>query len=283
MERQISLFETEVTKLLESICSDADQAQLVAAVLRESILECNTGSALSRETAFSELEQALLDCEVSLTSSDINKILDSLEGDGLIGEETASAEEEAENEILERDEDMVGKSCTALMKIFDSETKSYITEWHTGVVKEVEAGEEFDSKFHVLFDQFGSLQIVSIQDIAFDEEDDSSDKCGSCPFCEREMPLTFHHLIPKATHTAMKKLANSKYLPDPTEEPTTAYLNSHGVDICRPCHSQVHRCENNLTLAQQYNTTEKLLAHPGIQRWIVYARKQKLGSLKCRR
>eukprot|EP00288_Rhodomonas_lens_P018142 CAMPEP_0177713000 /NCGR_PEP_ID=MMETSP0484_2-20121128/12700_1 /TAXON_ID=354590 /ORGANISM="Rhodomonas lens, Strain RHODO" /LENGTH=268 /DNA_ID=CAMNT_0019224849 /DNA_START=87 /DNA_END=893 /DNA_ORIENTATION=- len=253
-------------KKLAALCKDDDKAQLVASVVRESMAEAGEES-ITRTATLEVLEQALLDFEVTLTEKNLNEILDELEEEGLFG--GTSSEEDSDTPVDDGMDGspahMVGKRCMALMKMFDSERRAEVREWESGVVKEVEAGDEFGvgAKLHVLFDKFSALQVVSIEDVSLDDDEDQG-ASGVCPFCEREMPLTFHHLIPKCTHKTMKKKLGLG----------PKALNN-GVDLCRPCHSAVHRTENNLTLAEKYNTTDKLLAHPAIQKWIGYAQKQK--------
>lgn len=88
---------------------------------------------------------------------------------------------------------------------------------------------------------------------------------GLCELCEREMPLTFHHLIPRTTHKKMLKrnLFEKKEL-------------NRGIYVCRPCHNAIHKLIDEYTMAQEYNTLEKLLDHEGVQKWIPYAMKQKV-------
>ncbi|KAJ3293558.1 hypothetical protein HK104_004373 [Borealophlyctis nickersoniae] len=93
----------------------------------------------------------------------------------------------------------------------------------------------------------------------------SSPVAGVCELCERPMPLTFHHLIPRATH---KKLLKRGLF-------TKQEMCTRGVMLCRPCHSAVHRQFDHLTLALEYNSIEKLLEHEGIIKWAAYASKQR--------
>merc|ERR1711879_439957 len=53
-----------------------------------------------------------------------------------------------------------------------------------------------------------------------EEEEDGEGEAGICPICNREIPLTFHHSIPKSTHRKMMKLGYTKI-----------QLNTHGIDI----------------------------------------------------
>lgn len=86
---------------------------------------------------------------------------------------------------------------------------------------------------------------------------------GVCLICEREMPLTKHHLIPRTLH---KKLYKRGY----TERQLQA-----GIMICRPCHSAIHRFIDEETMGMEYYTLEKLLSHEKVKTWIPYAKKQK--------
>jgi len=95
---------------------------------------------------------------------------------------------------------------------------------------------------------------------------------GCCVLCERDMPLTLHHLIPREVHDWYRK----------REGKSKDELHS-GIMICRDCHSAVHKFEDNKTLAAEYSTLEKLLAHPKVQQWIPYIRKQRPTNKADRR
>eukprot|EP01012_Entosiphon_sulcatum_P027967 TRINITY_DN3377_c0_g1_i1.p1 TRINITY_DN3377_c0_g1~~TRINITY_DN3377_c0_g1_i1.p1 ORF type:complete len:214 (+),score=56.68 TRINITY_DN3377_c0_g1_i1:50-691(+) len=95
------------------------------------------------------------------------------------------------------------------------------------------------------------------------EEEGEDLEPGTCCMCERPMPLTFHHLIPKTTHAWYRKHG----------EFTEKQLSS-GIDICRPCHNAVHTFADHRTLAEQYNTLERILELDSIQKFIQWVRKQ---------
>ncbi|KAK9762225.1 hypothetical protein K7432_012255 [Basidiobolus ranarum] len=97
-----------------------------------------------------------------------------------------------------------------------------------------------------------------------DEEDEEFIPPGHCLLCARCMPLTFHHLVPKATHRQMlkKKIFSKEQL-------------GEGITICRPCHSAIHRLITNEVLAIEFNTLDKLLDNESLQKWIKYAEKQR--------
>ncbi|KAF8885176.1 hypothetical protein BD779DRAFT_694907 [Infundibulicybe gibba] len=85
-----------------------------------------------------------------------------------------------------------------------------------------------------------------------------------CEICEREVPLTYHHLIPRSTHA---KVLKKKWHPE-------SMINSVAW-LCRPCHSAVHHVATNEDLALNYHTVELLLGREDIQRWRRYAAKQR--------
>jgi len=76
----------------------------------------------------------------------------------------------------------------------------------------------------------------------------SSKLRGICVTCFREARLTKHHLIPKKAHSASKKRA---YFSD--NELSEVIL------ICRTCHDGIHDFYSEKTLAQEFNTLEKIL------------------------
>ncbi|EGN97347.1 hypothetical protein SERLA73DRAFT_184020 [Serpula lacrymans var. lacrymans S7.3] len=94
----------------------------------------------------------------------------------------------------------------------------------------------------------------------------SSTRTKQCELCEREIPLTYHHLIPRATHA---KVLKKNLHPE-------SMLNSVAW-LCRPCHTVVHHVANNDELAREYYTIELLQGREDIQKWRKYAAKQRYG------
>jgi len=92
----------------------------------------------------------------------------------------------------------------------------------------------------------------------------------ACPLCERTRKLTFHHLIPRAMHR--RKWCQRRF---------TADERSTGVYLCRDCHSAVHRFISEQELARNYNTLDGLRAHPQLDRFVGWAKKQR-GKVKTR-
>ncbi|KZS88521.1 hypothetical protein SISNIDRAFT_470132 [Sistotremastrum niveocremeum HHB9708] len=92
----------------------------------------------------------------------------------------------------------------------------------------------------------------------------TSTRTKECEICEREIKLTYHHLIPKSTHEKVKKRG---WHPE-DQLGSVAWL-------CRPCHNVVHHGSSGEELARYYYTVEKLLERPDIEKWRRYAAKQR--------
>jgi 5-methylcytosine-specific restriction endonuclease McrA len=97
-----------------------------------------------------------------------------------------------------------------------------------------------------------------------------SGETGMCGICARHILLTAHHLIPKSEH---KRRPESR-----------AFLRGpeNILMCCRPCHSQIHRAETNFTLAQDYDTREKIRSHPKIRAFARWVGKQSGKALRVR-
>ena len=89
-----------------------------------------------------------------------------------------------------------------------------------------------------------------------------------CALCQREgLPLTEHHLIPRAVHRKdrfRKRFARADML-------------SQKLLVCRPCHDAIHRCiPDERELAEHYATLEALLSHECLAKQVRFWRKQKV-------
>jgi 5-methylcytosine-specific restriction endonuclease McrA len=104
------------------------------------------------------------------------------------------------------------------------------------------------------------------------EEADELLDPGCCELCERTMPLTVHHLIPKSEHARI--IARHTH--------TKAWLLSKDnfAYICRPCHSAIHRIMDNSALSEHGQTIEALCEHEEVLKWIKFARTQRTSDLK---
>jgi len=98
----------------------------------------------------------------------------------------------------------------------------------------------------------------NLQTIRFKEDHclDMEEK-EKCPICKRtpsaEGLLEKHHLKPKC-----KKGKDT-------------------ILVCTDCGDQIHQLFTNKELAKEYNTPEKLLAHPKIQAWAEWVKNKKFG------
>ena len=89
---------------------------------------------------------------------------------------------------------------------------------------------------------------------------------GTCDLCGRQVPLSFHHLIPRAVHR--KPRFQKRHSKDE--------MRHTGLNICRLCHDGIHDLiPDEKELAESFHTKEALLAHEGIARHVAWARKQK--------
>ena len=80
-----------------------------------------------------------------------------------------------------------------------------------------------------------------------------------CELCGLPCETTAHHLIPKSR-------IRNKYK-DIKED------SSNLIWICRSCHDQIHSLWDESTLRDLYNTKDKLLAAPEMQKFIAWKRK----------
>ncbi|HIK45245.1 MAG TPA: HNH endonuclease [Leptolyngbyaceae cyanobacterium M65_K2018_010] len=79
-----------------------------------------------------------------------------------------------------------------------------------------------------------------------------------CQLCDRPVAdLTDHHLVPRQYSKRRRQD------PGPT------------IQLCPPCHKQIHTLFDNATLARELNTLEKLQCHPQIQAFVRWVRKQR--------
>lgn len=86
----------------------------------------------------------------------------------------------------------------------------------------------------------------------------------TCQLCQRQVDLTFHHLMPRKMHrrTYFRKNFDKETL-------------NQGIWVCRPCHKGLHRLYDEMTLAKRFNQLEKLLADEAIQKHVQWVSKQK--------
>lgn len=80
-----------------------------------------------------------------------------------------------------------------------------------------------------------------------------------CPICERTPPhaalVEKHHLKPKSR----------------------GGKGTETLLVCKDCADQIHLLFTNKELEREYDTLEKLLAHPKIQKWRKWVKNKKFG------
>lgn len=91
--------------------------------------------------------------------------------------------------------------------------------------------------------------------------DNNSD--GICEMCKKPSKLTFHHLIPKSTHK------NKWFRKNFGRED----MLTRGIDICRKCHSFLHKTYSEKYLGRELNTLDKLLSDEKISKYVNWAKK----------
>jgi hypothetical protein len=89
----------------------------------------------------------------------------------------------------------------------------------------------------------------------------------ACQLCGRvtKRGTTEHHLIPRSLHS--NRWFKKRY--------SAAELRQT-IDVCRDCHKAIHELvPDEKELGRNYHTLAALQAHPGIARYLQWARKQK--------
>lgn len=80
-----------------------------------------------------------------------------------------------------------------------------------------------------------------------------------CALCAREELLTRHHLIPRTRHSNKR---NKREFARATVRAV--------IGLCRSCHSQIHQLLTEKELERDFNTVEKLRAHPEIAKFTAW-------------
>lgn len=87
-----------------------------------------------------------------------------------------------------------------------------------------------------------------------------------CELCGREVPLTEHHLIPRAVHRKQRFIDRFG-----KEE-----MRHRKLLLCRLCHRAIHKLiPDEKVLARDYNTKSALLSDERIRRHIAWAQRQR--------
>ena len=85
----------------------------------------------------------------------------------------------------------------------------------------------------------------------------------TCELCEQEVEKTTkHHLIPRTTHR------NKWFKKNYTKEQMHTT-----VDLCKPCHKEIHRQVPEKEMGRDYNSLEKLKNQENIQKFLIWRTK----------
>mmetsp|Transcript_22880 Transcript_22880/g.62066 ORF Transcript_22880/g.62066 Transcript_22880/m.62066 type:complete len:286 (+) Transcript_22880:120-977(+) len=245
-----------LTALLGVDRTTAEQAFacFAGAVEDESMTHC-------LDTWADELESALLACGVVSDDREmIEEIISRWRKVGVVNEESMR------RKVLQP-----GAEVLAVLAEDDA--------WHEATVERVHDDGDVVT-YMVVFHDFAKPQevavdqVVDLRDVVEDDDGEEGDKWeGECEMCSRCMSLTFHHLIPKETHG---KYVNKALPPGVDGEPTRIFLNTHGMMVCRPCHTHIHSLAPNDVLAETLNTAKRVLSHPSVQKFVDYNSKQRV-------
>ena len=142
-----------------------------------------------------------------------------------------------------------------------------------------------------------------------DDDDDGVEYLvdGECELCDRYIKLTKHHFIPKSTWPRIQtKLLHAAEADEKGDREKALLILGPGLedildysrcrlmlssdkavirailhdtcDVCRQCHTTVHRTHTNMDLALFFSTVEKLLDDEQISKFCKWASKQKTGK-----
>lgn len=135
-----------------------------------------------------------------------------------------------------------------------------------------------------------------------DDEEHAPLVDGECELCDRYIQLTKHHLIPKSTWPRMeaKLMLAADAMEDgnvdkasmilgpglihlledlqPTDKHCIRQILHRTCDICRPCHSALHKAHDNTELALWYGTVDLILEDKQMASYCKWASKQRPGK-----
>eukprot|EP00128_Syssomonas_multiformis_P017849 Colp12_sorted_trinity150504_noHs@22084 len=127
---------------------------------------------------------------------------------------------------------------------------------------------EFPKMGHSRIENVLDLLDSAIQSDEDQEEDDldleeTKQREGSCQMCGSLQRITLHHLIPKLVLKRMRNAGKAKV-------DVSKYL----VEVCRPCHNELHRLFGHGELATYYHTIDSILQAPELQPFLLWKRKR---------
>ena len=99
---------------------------------------------------------------------------------------------------------------------------------------------------------------------------DPDERCELCDRPVGEDNLTRHHLLPRARARRMKRRKMARRDLKRRDPGRT-------VNLCRPCHRNVHASLSNGDLERGYDSLETLSAHPDVKRFTDWVRSKPHG------
>jgi protein-arginine kinase activator protein McsA len=85
-----------------------------------------------------------------------------------------------------------------------------------------------------------------------------------CELCHCEEAYNFHHFIPRTLHS--NKWFQKNFTREQMRE---------GLHVCKECHKTLHDLiPSEKEMGKQYNSREKLVAHPKVANYIRWKRKK---------
>lgn len=85
-----------------------------------------------------------------------------------------------------------------------------------------------------------------------------------CQLCHREIPLTFHHLIPRTLHST--KWYRNNFSKEQLQS---------GIYVCPECHNTLHKFIPEKEMGRIYNTLEKIKEHEKVMTFVQWVGKRK--------
>ncbi|CAM9617602.1 unnamed protein product [Chrysoparadoxa australica] len=136
--------------------------------------------------------------------------------------------------------------------------------------------------------------VIAGEDASEEGAGAAEEGAGRCQMCERNMPLTKHHVIPKSTHNSVPvnlfsnlltrlgfsslSLASRRLRKKPHKTWPEGMPLDATVDICRPCHSAIHRTHDELTLARDFWSIDLLLQDAAINKFVSWVSRQRVTT-----
>jgi hypothetical protein len=84
-----------------------------------------------------------------------------------------------------------------------------------------------------------------------------------CQLCEIDVIHSFHHFIPRTVHR--NKWFKKRF--------TKEEMRTSGIDLCKQCHDMLHELIPEKELGRNYNSREKLTAHPEVAKYLAWKRR----------